>query len=81
MSLRHRDSGWRIAASNTMDLAFPRQVHDSQEARHQGKEIRNSIRLDAKDQNRDAPARKILLVFQSLIHGHEDLDGRRSPRD
>jgi hypothetical protein len=71
---QRRGSAHRLAASDAANLALSRQFHSSQEVWNQWKEIRKPISLAAKDQNRDAPARQVLLVFQPLIHGHEDLE-------
>lgn len=40
---QRRGSGWRLAATDTVDLAFARQTHGSQEVWHQRKEIRKPI--------------------------------------
>ena len=39
-----------------------------------GRRSANRFDLARRIRNRDAPAREILLVFQSFIHGHEDLE-------
>src|ERR1039457_5333118 len=67
------NSGRRLAAIDGDDLAFARQFQGSQKVWNQRKQIRKPIRLGAKDQDGNVPTRKVLLVWQPLIHGHEDL--------
>jgi hypothetical protein len=40
---QRRGSGWRLAATDTVDLAFARQTDGSQEVWHQRKKIRKPI--------------------------------------
>jgi hypothetical protein len=56
-----------------VDLSLARRCQAPQEVWNQWQEVGKTIRLAAKDPNRDAP-RKVLLVFQPPIHGYKGIE-------
>jgi hypothetical protein len=81
-SRRHESSASLSTDAN--DLTWPDRPHNCDASREVRQQVRKTIRLCAKNNDRDRTACEILLVFETLIHRQEDLEsvalGQRKQR-